>query len=536
MGFLHRVAGRGENEGNLELYVAWGRVAVLFIVLGVSTYLSLASGIWYYMRHSRDYKTVTWADVAWPGNWAAMRVKQGDELISKVDGLFAARDYYKGFHYLQAGVRLSPANLDGRAMLAAIQRQIGRRDLSARTLEGGWDHAGSNIDYLGAVLQAQLALQQEERVIELGKEWFAQADRNREADVVILFAWATALGNLRYPDEAMRLVQTYGLDATDAGIALVAQILWTNDRQKEATDFLSNAISRFPNSEMLFSRLAAYQRELGRISSAEATLFARWIAQPDNPIPHLDLLWWYYDQKKMSDVERLATSFLERFGNQKDAVVAFATGASARGQMDLLERAIRHQESKQWNEPVFILARVEGLVSAGLHREAVQEIQRIQRSREPWLESFSNPLTSYGMIAQFALGSSIEGENLLQRLLSGNRITSSELQTVAMRLVSLNLDTVARRVLRRALQLEPDSQQALALLIDLELGSRNTDGLPEVIDRILARRRPPLTSLDRARNALESDFSVFTPGRLDLLARVEEATARVKTPQPLPQS
>lgn len=533
-GFLHRIAGRGEKEGQIVLYPAWGRIGVLVSTLGIIGYVGLATTIWYHLRWNRQYTSIQWTDVAFPWNWREMRNKQGNDLIASVGRLFEAQRYREGIFNLIAGVRLAPENLEGRVLLAAIQREMGRHDLSAMTLDEGWQHASGNIEYMGTVLQAHLALQQEDRVVQLAQEWFAKRTHPSGVDRVVLFAWATALGNLRHPEAALQIVRQHALDATETGIALVAQILWVNDLRERAVRYLEETSTRFPNSDLLLVRLAGYQRELGRRSAAETTLLTRTIAQPDSPVVLADLIWWYHENGNTDAMTRGVETFLARFGNDRKALGELVRGASGRGLVNIADRGHELALRQGWQDAVFSMARIEARISAGQFQDGLREIAEIQRMRPSWLPEYLKTITSLQLIGTYGIGNATEGDTILVNLLALQRITPQELNTVAVRLVSLGVERPARAILERSLRLDPTNAQALPLLVDMAIRSRNSDEVLELIDRILAQRRPNQGTLNRAIDLLRSDFSVFVQDRDVLLSRVEQRKASLLQPQPLP--
>lgn len=531
-GFLHRVAGRGANEGNLELYVAWGRVAITSCALGCVGYLAAASGAWYYMHHKRGYASIHWIDVAWPGNWTEMRHKQGNELIESVEAHFAAQRYQQGIFSLIAGVRLAPDNLAGRTLLATIQKELGRRDLSAVTLEEGWEHAQGNLDYIGAVLQTHIQLQQEAQVVRLARDWFARGHPSSEIDAVVSFAWASALGNMRRPDEALEVVKAYNLDQTEPGVVLVAQILWGNDRRADAVAYMEDALMRHPNSDILQVRLATFQREMGRLSDAELTLVGRALAAPDQFPPQIDLAWWYYERGKKADFERAVTNLLTRFPADENALATLATGASARGLVDVVDRCRDQAKQLGLKSPLFEMCRIEALVSSKRYSEAAKDIDLIQRMKPSWLPTFAVGLTSFGAVANLAGGNAPAGESMLTSLLTQQHATAPELTIIANRFRQADLPRQAKRVLQRALQIDPSNHLALTYLIEIEVSERNTDAVPEIVDRLLARARPSMGNLERVLNALRSDYATYVDGRNVMLQRIANRRDDLLKPQP----
>jgi hypothetical protein len=166
----------------------WGRIAVWLVLLFCLGWLSLASGLFAFIKYRRGFTDVQFSHIVLlPWKLDAYRRSKGEFLIK--DGLAKAeaQEWRAAFALLRQGLLAVPEHREARLLVARIYLMAGRPDVTRTTLLDGLPHHGDQVDYLREVLGYFFGLQADDTVVELITELRPRLDG--QAPVARMARW-----------------------------------------------------------------------------------------------------------------------------------------------------------------------------------------------------------------------------------------------------------------------------------------------------------------------------------------------------------
>ena len=192
------------------LHIHWLRLGAWLMISGVGLWLLLTLGAWLFVKYRRDFPTVKYADLLWPGRWPQYRVSQGNFYISQSKSLLRQGEYSLALHKLRVGVSKAPANAQGRTLLAHVYLAHRRPDLARNVLLDGLAYLSDDPVYLQATLTFLLEFQEDTQLLEITSRLLAGPANPATRPLVATFAATAAYHRGNY-DEAENLIERHQL-------------------------------------------------------------------------------------------------------------------------------------------------------------------------------------------------------------------------------------------------------------------------------------------------------------------------------------
>lgn len=133
--------------------IIWARIAAFLVILCFLAWLGAGTALFLWLRHGREYKSVTFTHAVFPWRWPERRLAQGEELIARAQSQLREQRLRDAFFNLRIGVNLSPHNQEGRLLLAQFFTVMGRQDNAINLMIDGLSGAENNVDYLRGLFQ-----------------------------------------------------------------------------------------------------------------------------------------------------------------------------------------------------------------------------------------------------------------------------------------------------------------------------------------------------------------------------------------------
>ncbi len=252
-------------------------------------WLLLTLGAWLFVKYRRDFPTVKYADLVWPGRWPQYRVSQGNFYISQSEPLLRQGEYSLALHKLRVGVSKAPANTQGRTLLARVYLAYHRPDLAKDVLLDGLTYLQDDPAYLQAMLAFLLEFQEDAQLLEITSRLLAGPANPATRPLIATFAATAAYHRGNY-DEAESLIERHRLHASPDGAVLQARIAWERGFPELALLRLKEHLARHPGHDGVRALLAGYYLSLGRTGDWESALVERVAADPLAPAPRVAYL------------------------------------------------------------------------------------------------------------------------------------------------------------------------------------------------------------------------------------------------------
>ena len=511
-------------DGRTEISVKWGRLIGTFTLLAVSGWFALAGALYLHFKYNKEFDQVSYAKMLTllPFGLEAHRVEMGNYHIER--GLAAVKEgnYRDSLRLLRLGVTRSPANLEGRRVLAEFYEvALKRHDITINMLLEGMELGGAqDIDYLRQSLRVLLRYQMDEAIQNLADKYLSGEPESTDINRVLAFGAANAnylRGNYDLADD---YITNYNLLESLEGVLLSAQISWDRGSKIAAMTKMEYSIQTFPNSEPLLMQLSRYHRELGEIDEARRYAILRNVSDPLSSAPRLELLYIYNKSEDFEREQRETQRMLQQFRNDESALQSLANFAADTGNIDLARRTYEEALENDFAINSFALLLIEAHLVDKDYQGALDYSEELIKERPDWLTQSWAIFNSLRAVASYGMNRPDLGEIYLQDFVDGKNNQPQTYMAVSRRFTKINRHQQARKILMVAYEKAPTNQKVLSELIRIELSLGNTENLNRLLTRLLQMRRPQMDLLKDAYAKLGSDRFIFTSGRQSLLLQL----------------
>jgi predicted Zn-dependent protease len=511
-------------DGRMGISVQWGRLLGTFTILAVSGWFALAGALYLHFKYNKEFDQVSYAKMLTllPFGLEAHRVEMGNYHIERGLTEIKEGNYRDALRLLRLGVSRSPANLEGRRVLAEFYEiALKRNDIATDLLLKGMELGGAkDIDYLKQSLRFLLRYQMDEAIQNLANKYLPEEPDLTEVNRTLAFGAANAnylRGNYDLADD---YIINYNLLVSVEGILLSAQISWDRGNKIAAMTKMEYSIQAFPNSEPLLMQLSRYHRELGEIDEARRYAILRNVSDPLSAAPRLELLYIYNEsedfEREQSEIQRM----LQQFRNDEPALQSLANFAADTGNIDLARRTYEEALENEFGIDSFALLLIEAHLVNKDYQGALDFSEELVGERPDWLTQRWAIFNSLRAVASYAMNRPDLGEIYLQDFVDDKNNQAQTYMAVSRRFTNIDRHQQARKILTLAYEKAPTNQKVLSELIRIELSLGYTENLNRLLSRLLQMRRPQIDLLADAYAKLGSDRFIFTPDRQSLLLQL----------------
>ena len=511
-------------DGRMEISVRWGRLIGTFALLAVLGWFSLAGALYFHFKYNKEFDQVSYTKMLTllPFGLETHRVEMGNYHIERGLSEIKEGNYRDALRLLRLGVSRSPANLEGRRVLAEFYEiALKRHDIAVEQLLQGIELGGiQDGEYLKATLRVLLRYQMDEDIQNLANKYLPEEPELTDINRTLAFGAANANYLRGNYDLAEDYIIDYKLLESLEGVLLSAQISWDRGSKIAAMTKMEYSIEKFPNSEPLLMQLSRYHRELGEIEEARRYAILRNVSDPLSAAPRLELL-YIYNKSEDFEREQLETQrMLQQFRNDEPALQSLANFAADTGNIELARRTYEEALENEFAIDAFALLLIEAHLVDKDYQGALDFSEELLKERPDWLTLRWAIFSSLRAVASYGINRPDLGEIYLQDFIDEAGNQAQTYMAVSRRFTDIDRLQQARTILTLAYQKAPTNQKVLSELIRSELSLGNTEDLSRLLSRYLQMRRPQIELLTEAYNKLGSDRFIFTPDRQSLLLQL----------------
>ena len=511
-------------DGRMEISVRWGRLIGTFVLLAVLGWFTLAGALYFHFKYNKEFDQVSYTKMLTllPFGLETHRVEMGNYHIERGLSEIKEGNYRDALRLIRIGVARSPANLEGRRVLAEFYEiALKRHDIAADQLLQGIELGGiQDGEYLKATLRVLLRYQMDKDIQNLANKYLPKEPELTDINRTLAFGAANANYLRGNYDLAEDYIIDYKLLESLEGVLLSAQISWDRGSKIAAMTKMEYSIEKFPNSEPLLMQLSRYHRELGEIEEARRYAILRNVSDPLSAAPRLELL-YIYNKSEDFEREQLETRrMLQQFRNDEPALQSIANFAADTGNIELARRTYEEALENEFVIDAFALLLIEAHLVDKDYQGALDFSEELIKERPDWLTQRWAIFSSLRAVASYGINRPDLGEIYLQDFIDDASNQAQTYIAVSRRFTEIDRVQQARTVLTHAYQKAPTNQKILSELIRSELSLGNTENLSRLLSRYLQMRRPQIELLTEAYNKLGSDRFIFTPDRQSLLLQL----------------
>jgi hypothetical protein len=518
------------DAGLRPRWLRWGAVAAAALA---GLYAAGAAGVYAFNRYHRDVHGARLVDVLAPWRWDRFRAAQGNELIVTAVNLARAGQLREALMHARTGLAQSPLHRGGRLLLAQLLVQAQRVDDARLTLLGGLELHARDPVYLLPVFTFLLQRQDDSQAIALAHTVLQQTPGNAHCNRLAALAGATASYLRGKYDQAEDFLRaTPQLDTSRDGRLLLAKIDGERGYRELALVRLRGLAAELPGDNEVHAELVRRLRQAGLGAEARRRTLAFQIAHPHLASSRLELLRAYHEHGDGAAAAREAAEFLRDFAADSFALIGLADFAAATGNAALARQVAEHATVAGLPVEPFAFLFIEGLLVARDYTGALDSAQSLLRQNTGMAQRYSGLFDSLQAVAHHGLGNAEATRLFLTSFLQQPALRAENLLALANRFVALDAELLARRILERAVALDPLNQAALTRLIELDLSLDRIDELPAHLRRLAGMRRPSPDLLRVAQHRLGSDLFLFSPERGPALDAVRAALERATGVRP----
>ena len=511
-------------DGRMEISVRWGRLIGTFALLAVLGWFTLAGALYFHFKYNKEFDQVSYTKMLTllPFGLETHRVEMGNYHIERGLSEIKEGNYRDALRLLRLGVSRSPANLEGRRVLAEFYEiALKRHDIAVDQLLQGIELGGiQDGEYLKATLRVLLRYQMDEDIQNLANKYLPEEPELTDINRTLAFGAANANYLRGNYDLAEDYIIDYKLLESLEGVLLSAQISWDRGSKIAAMTKMEYSIEKFPNSEPLLMQLSRYHRELGEIEEARRYAILRNVSDPLSAAPRLELL-YIYNKSEDFEREQIETQrMLQQFRNDEPALQSLANFAADTGNIELARRTYEEALENEFAIDAFALLLIEAHLVDKDYQGALDFSEELLKERPDWLTLRWAIFSSLRAVASYGINRPDLGEIYLQDFIDEAGNQAQTYMAVSRRFTDIDRLQQARTILTLAYQKAPTNQKILSELIRSELSLGNTEDLSRLLSRYLQMRRPQIELLTEAYNKLGSDRFIFTPDRQSLLLQL----------------
>lgn len=489
----------------------WRRTLAVSSSLAFMVYVAGVGAIFGFVRFSRGVEGVRFVDLLLPSRWGNYQIARGNQHLATAKHLTAQRMSREALLYARTGLAKAPANREGRLLLFELLLAMGRVDEARSTLLDGVAFHANDPIFLRPLLTFLLHQQEDRRVVELVRQCLPHVGVATEQARLLVFAAAMASfhrGNFDVAEDFLR--GDGGLAGSRDGRLLMAKIEWDRGYRELALVQLRGLAAELPRDRDVQRELVSHLRRHGLHDEARRSGLSFHLAFPDQPSARLELLRGYRLTNDEERATREVEALLRDFPDDQSAGLALADYAASKGDVALVRRIAERAVDRRWPREALAMLTIEALIVARDFPAALASIRSYRENFSAGERRNGGVCDSLQAAALFGLGDATAAAIYLNAFLGQANLRADNLLAVANRFVELGAEEPARRVLSRAVEIDPQNQAALSRLVELDILANEGEDLARHLQQLIRMRRPPPDILRVAQQKLGSDLFLFS--------------------------
>lgn len=513
-------------RSSVRIRIRWGRVAVFLLVMGLVAWFGKSWALYIFFRNVREFEDVAFTDmILFPLNRSNVREQQGDYQVEQAQAALEREDYRRAYALLREGVARSPANLEGRMLLAQIYAGW-RPDLASELLVEGIEHGREDPGYVSLMLRLLLTQKQDDKVLELTESLMMEEPSEEIMRILAVSRLRSAMLNGEF-DIVREVIEETDLETTLDGLLLGVEIYERTGRTDMAISVLLSAINSVPreNADPLINRLRALFQAEEMYDRARETALELVIRKPLEWQPRVALIDVLSASEMFDRRDREIAALIKEHRNDEQAMVALARLSAEYGNVEAATRLYEIALENGYSLGLFSLTLAEAQIQNGQYAEAIELCNELIREDPAWMLNSESTFNAIRSLAYYGYGDEELGNLYLRNFIDSKRANPSQLYAAALRFNENGLSEQARMILQEAYLRDPKNEQILATLIDVEMDLGVFFSLTEHLNALFELRRPDYAMIESIQQRLQSDRFLFTQDRDDLLENLAEIVA-----------
>lgn len=526
--------------GLVRLRIRWGWVCALLLILFAGAWMTKTAGLYWWFKYQKGYTEDTFVDMlVFPLNIAEVTQRHGVFQIEEGIRMINEGNFAEGYPMVRRGLNKSKEHLEGRTIVAEVERLRGQDDRAIEILRGGLRFGGEkDFDYLRSWVNALLLMNRDQELMDFAEEYLPAEPEITQANSLVAIAAAQAAYFRGDFDRSEALLLDYNLIQSVDGMVLWAQISWDRGARESAIQKLENFVQDNPrrNLALIYVYLTRFYREQGDVDKALRYAIRRTVDDPMSAGARVEVLRAYAAKGDDELARRQSRAFLYDFRNEESAIRLLASYAAEEGDTFLARSVYELALENDFDIALFGLLFIEAHVVAGRYEQAVELCNEILKENPTWLgERYTANQATFNSLramAYFGIGNNELGQFHLDKVIAEPTLRAPSLVRMARMFRDLGRQEEARRLLVRAFEVDPENQQALSGVVDIDLALGLSQDLTQNLRSLLRLRRPSYELLARAYEELSSDRFIFAKDRENLLIQLAEVLRETQVTAP----
>lgn len=511
-----------QSNRKVRIRIRWGRIFIVMGILGIGLWMAKSWALYYFFKEVREFEDVSFVDmIVFPANRSAVRVQQGDYQVEQAQLALEREDYRRAYSLLREGIARSPENNDGRKLLARIYTGW-RPDLAAELLIEGIEAGKTDPDYVRLMSLLLVTQKLDSKVIEISDELLADEALTPEIrQIVAVTRLQSAIWTGRF-DLVRELYEGTDLERTMDGVILGTQLYARTGQHDKAIGILLSALKSVPeeNAKSIANQLVATYKMAEYYERARQVAIELVIRQPLEWRPRVQLIDILSVSEMIERRDREIEALLKQHRNDEQAMIALAQLCADYGNVKAAARLYEVALENGYSLSLFSLTLAEAYTQAGEHQKAIDLCNELVREDPEWILTSEGSFNAIRSLAYYGVGDTELGSLYLRNFIDSKRTNPNQLYQAARRFREADLPNEAMVVLLEAYARDPNNEQVVAALIDVEIELGIFFAINEHLNALFKLRRPLYSLLESMHDRLQSDRFLFTEERNQLLAEL----------------
>lgn len=525
------IIAKRDRRGQVQFRPNWPRLVIFSGVGAIGLYLLACLSLFLFLKYQRGYDPFTFQESLTAFfELDEHRAKLGDfqieQAIEKI-GNNTRQDVLEGFRLLRYGVARSPANVEGRLLLAEFYEVALRRsDVAADLLISGLQHAGKNpqyydSQYIGYLFAVLLRNYMDFRAVEVSQILLRALEPNTPEYRFVATQLSLALFYRGDFDEAEKALYTHNLIRSAEGLSLLALIRHNQNRSEEGIRLLEEHLDSEPGSRVAYERLMTILRDLEAYDRLRQISLLWSIRFPSYAGARINLM-YAYDAD--GNEEAIQNELKELLAHDPDpqSLVTFFSFASETGRPELIRFVLDELEMDEGSR-ISAQARIslaEAYVRGGDPKKSLAVIEDLEENHPALFSSVRTLLNGIRAVALYFDNRPIDGQVYLQEFLGDTSIRPAVYLAMAKLFEQAELEDVARNILAESYARHPQDHRTLSALVQLDAAVGDLPAFREHLRALVKSRIPTREAVRVAYDELASDRHLFVKDRDELFERM----------------